>query len=155
MAETAYVAFGSNIGDGRKNIEDAIKALDSVPGISVEKVSSMYITKPWGYTEQDDFVNACARLKADVSPEALLGICLGVEAGMGRERIFTNGPRIIDIDVLLYGNLKRNTNELVLPHPRMYERDFVLIPLSEVVKEDMKRDIEKAISVLSEKYIKE
>lgn len=153
MAETAYVALGSNIGDGRKNIEDAIKALDSVPGLSVESVSPMYVTKPWGYTEQDDFVNACARVDADISPEALLGVCLGIEAGMGRVRKFTNGPRIIDIDVLLYGNEKRNTKELILPHPRMYERDFVLIPLFDVAGDEIKKDVKQAISVLKKKYI--
>ncbi len=155
MAETAYVALGSNIGDGRKNIEDAIKALGSVPGVTVDAVSSMYVTKPWGYAEQDDFVNACVRLLVDVSPEALLGICLGVEAGMGRVRKFTNGPRIIDIDVLLYGNEERNTKELILPHPRMFERDFVLVPLSDIAEDEIKNDVLKAISELKEKYVKE
>lgn len=153
MSETAYVALGSNIGDGRKNIEDAVKALDSIPGLSVEAVSSMYVTKPWGYTEQNDFVNACARVNADISPEALLGACLGVEAGMGRIRKFTNGPRIIDIDVLLYGNEKRNTKELVIPHPRMNERDFVLVPLADIAEDDIKKDVLKAISELKEKYV--
>ncbi|MBQ3537160.1 MAG: 2-amino-4-hydroxy-6-hydroxymethyldihydropteridine diphosphokinase [Clostridia bacterium] len=153
MSETAYVALGSNIGDGRKNIEDAVKALDSIPGLSVEAVSSMYVTKPWGYTEQNDFVNACARVNADISPEALLGACLGVEAGMGRIRKFTNGPRIIDIDVLLYGNEKRNTKELMIPHPRMNERDFVLVPLADIAEDDIKKDVLKAISELKEKYV--
>lgn len=153
MSETAYVALGSNIGDGRKNIEDAVKALDSIPGLSVEAVSSMYVTKPWGYTEQNDFVNACARVNADISPEALLGACLGVEAGMGRVRKFTNGPRIIDIDVLLYGNEKRNTKELMIPHPRMNERDFVLVPLADIAEDDIKKDVLKAISELKEKYV--
>ena len=153
MSETAYVALGSNIGDGRKNVEDAVKALDSIPGLSVEAVSSMYVTKPWGYTEQNDFVNACARVNADISPEALLGACLGVEAGMGRIRKFTNGPRIIDIDVLLYGNEKRNTKELMIPHPRMNERDFVLVPLADIAEDDIKKDVLKAISELKEKYV--
>lgn len=153
MSETAYVALGSNIGDGRKNIEDAVKALDSIPGLSVEAVSSMYVTKPWGYTEQNDFVNACARVNADISPETLLGACLGVEAGMGRVRKFTNGPRIIDIDVLLYGNEKRNTKELMIPHPRMNERDFVLVPLADIAEDDIKKDVLKAISELKEKYV--
>ncbi len=153
MSETAYLALGSNMGDGRLNVENAVTALGSVPGITVTSVSAMYITKPWGYENQDDFVNACVKLEADVSPEALLGICLGIEAGMGRIRKFTNGPRIIDIDVLLYGKETRNTKELIVPHPRMYERDFVLVPLLDVADDDIKGDIERAISELDEIYV--
>lgn len=153
MTETAYVALGSNKGDSKSNIKTALTALNSVPGVTVEKVSKIYETKPWGYDEQNNFSNACARLGVSVSPEALLGICLGIEAGMGRIRKLTNGPRIIDIDVIIYMGQTRNTEELVLPHPRMNERDFVLVPLYDVAKDDIKTDIEEMISKLKDRYI--
>lgn len=155
MNKTAYVAFGSNMGDSKENIMAAVKALDNVPGIKVAEVSELYKTKPWGYEEQSDFLNACARLDVKLTPEALLGVCLGIEAGMGRIRKETNGPRIIDIDVLYYEGIIRNTDELILPHPRMYERDFVLVPLLDVADDDMKEDIKKSIEILSEHYIVE
>ncbi len=153
MTETAYVALGSNIGDGKNNIITALDALNSVPGVTVEKASDMYETKPWGYEKQNNFSNACARLRVSLSPEALLGVCLGIEAGMGRVRKITNGPRIIDIDVILYNGQTRNTDELILPHPRMSERDFVLVPLYDVAEDDIKKDIEDKINKLKERYI--
>ena len=135
MTETAYLALGSNIGDARQNLDDAVAALNLVPGIEVESVSAYYITKPWGVEDQPDFVNACLCVKTNLSPQALLGVCLGIEAGMGRVRMIKNGPRIIDIDVLLYNDIYINTSELILPHPRMHEREFVLIPLLDIAKE--------------------
>ena len=95
----------------------------------------MYITKPWGYAEQPDFTNACGRVHTSLSPEALLGVCLGIEAGMGRVRKFRNGPRVIDIDLLLYEGETRDTEELRLPHPGVWKRDFVLLPLRDVADE--------------------
>lgn len=153
MAETVYVAFGSNIGDGVENIKAAAAALDSVPGITLEKLSDIYTTKPWGYEEQADFCNACARLSVTLSPEAVLGVCLGIEAGMGRIREFRNGPRIIDIDVIIYIGQERNTEELVLPHPRMNERDFVLVPLLDVAEGSIKDGIEESVKKLKCTYI--
>ena len=153
MAETAYVAFGSNLGDSKKNIETAVDALRNVPGIKVSAVSRLYKTKPWGYEDQSDFLNACARLEVDISAEVLLGACLGIEAGMGRVRKITNGPRIIDIDVLMYGSEVRNTKELKLPHPRIKERDFVMVPLLDVAEEYIKKELKDALDNLSERYI--
>ena len=132
MYKTAYLAFGSNIGDGTKTVHAAWDALSRVPGVKPEQLSDMYITKPWGYTDQPDFTNACGRIRTSLSPEALLGVCLGIEAGMGRVRKFKNGPRVIDIDLLLYEGETRDTPELILPHPRMPERTFVLEPLLEI-----------------------
>ena len=134
MYKKAYIAFGSNIGDAENNIRQAYEALELIPGIETVKISEMYITKPWGYAEQDNFVNACCEIKTKLSPEALLGACLGIEAGMGRIRTIKNGPRIIDIDLLLYENEVRNTEELILPHPRMSERSFVLLPLKDLAE---------------------
>lgn len=153
MGNTAYIALGSNMGNGKENIETAICAMESVPGITVKAVSEMYETKPWGYEEQNNFTNACARLDSELSPEALLGVCLGIEAGMGRVRKFRNGPRIIDIDLIIYGDEKRETKELILPHPRMYERDFVLVPLIDVADEVLKKEIITMIEKLKEHYV--
>ena len=135
MTEKAYIALGSNVGDAAANLDEAVRALDLVPGVRVTNVSGYYVTEPWGYTEQPDFTNACCEVETTLSPEALLGVCLGVEAGMGRVRTIKNGPRVIDLDLLLYGKESRNTEELVLPHPRMGEREFVLLPLNDLAKD--------------------
>lgn len=153
MAETAYVALGSNMGEARENIRMAVDALSRVPGVEVCQLSEIYETKPWGYEEQNNFCNAAARLLVEVSPEALLGICLGIEAGMGRIRRIHNGPRIIDIDVIIYKGQTRNTKELILPHPRMNERDFVLVPLLDVSEDDIKQEICENIKKLKDKYV--
>ena len=153
MSKTAYIALGSNMGNGAENISAALKALALVPGIKVEQASGVYETKPWGYEAQHNFTNSCARLSVELSPEALLGVCLGVEAGMGRIREFRNGPRIIDIDLIIYEGETRNTAELVLPHPGMKDRDFVLVPLSDVAEDDIKEELSDYIGKLSEFYI--
>ena len=137
MAEKAYIALGSNLGDGEANLKEAIRALDLVPGVMVTKVSEFYLTEPWGYADQPDFTNACCEVETTLSPEALLGVCLGIEAGMGRVRQIKNGPRVIDLDLLLYGKETRNTEELILPHPRMGEREFVLLPLNDLAVNGM------------------
>lgn len=153
MSSTAYVALGSNMGDSEKNIRDAVAFLDNVPGIKAEQLSDIYKTKPWGYEKQSDFLNACVRLSVEVSPEALLGACLGIEAAMGRVRSITNGPRVIDIDVIYYIGESRSTKELILPHPRVKERDFVLVPLLQVALDDIKEETAEYISRLEEHYI--
>ena len=147
MRKTAYLAFGANIGNGEASILTAWDALSRVPGVFPERLSNMYITKPWGYADQPDFTNACGLVKTTLSPEALLGVCLGVEAGMGRVRKIKNGPRVIDIDLLLYEDETRSTRELTLPHPRMWERAFVLEPLLDVCGSDpdLKNRVENAL----------
>ena len=138
----AYLAFGSNIGNGEAHVREAWQALSLVPGVKPKRLSNMYITAPWGYADQPDFTNACGMVETALSPEALLGVCLGIEAGMGRVRRFKNGPRVIDIDLLLYEGETRNTRELVLPHPRMLERTFVLEPLSELAENGYVLDLD-------------
>ena len=135
MREKAYIALGSNMGDAAVNLNGAIAALNLVPGVTVTKVSEYYITEPWGYADQPDFTNACCEVETSLSPEALLGVCLGIEAGMGRVRVIKNGPRVIDLDLLLYGEEVRITEELTLPHPRMREREFVLRPLLDLAED--------------------
>ncbi len=153
MSKTAFVALGSNMGNGEENIRSAVSALALVPGISVEKISPVYETKPWGYEAQDNFANACVKLSVDLSPEALLGVCLGIEAGMGRIREFRNGPRIIDLDLIIYEGEERNTDELKLPHPGMKDRDFVLVPLYDIADEEQKSQLSLYIEQLKDNYI--
>ena len=147
MNKTAYVAFGGNIGDTEKIIREAVDALTLVPGITVVQVSDIFETKPWGYEAQNNFKNACAKLDVVISPSALLGVCLGIEAAMGRIRSIKNGPRVIDIDVIMYEDETIESEELILPHPRMWERDFVLMPLLQVINEDKKEKIEHLNSI--------
>ena len=153
MSKTAYVALGSNIGGGEENIKSAVTALALVPGVRVEKLSPVYETTPWGYEAQHNFTNACVKLSVDISPEVLLGVCLGIEAGMGRIREFRNGPRIIDLDLIIYEGERRNTDELKLPHPGMKDRDFVLVPLSDVADDELKCELTAYIDNLTEHYI--
>jgi len=131
----AVIGLGSNIGDKENNIRLALEAFALVPKTSVLRVSSMYGTSPVGYKDQDSFVNAVAEIESSLSPVALLGVCLGIEALMGRRRTIKNGPRIIDIDLLITEGFECNTEELCVPHPRMPERAFVLVPLAELYPE--------------------
>lgn len=139
---TVYIGIGTNIGDRSKNISDALDAVNHLPDTSVTKVSPVYETEPWGYTEQDNFYNVCAEIQTALSPNGILGACLGIEAALGRRRTFKYAPRVIDIDVLLYNDLKMNTAELTVPHPRIAERAFVLIPLKDVFPELKTGDID-------------
>lgn len=128
----AVIGIGTNIGNREENIRNAIGALNLVPGVRVLRSSSIYETAPWGYTAQRSFYNIVTEVKTELTAEALLGVCLGIEAGMGRVRQFKNGPRIIDLDLLVYEEYKSNTAFLTMPHPRIGERDFVLVPLREL-----------------------
>ena len=125
----AYLGIGTNIGDKLQNLQDAISALNLLPLTKVIDCSNVYETDPVGYANQDDFLNIVVEVETELNSDNLLGAALGIEAGLGRVRTIKNGPRIIDIDLLLYGNEVKNTETLILPHPRMMERDFVLKPL--------------------------
>ena len=128
----AVLGLGANIGNAKENLQCAVLALGRLPGTAVTAVSSYYITEPVGYLDQPKFHNIVATVETSLSPGALLGACLGIEAALGRERLFKNGPRVIDVDVLLYENYASGSPELTLPHPRMGERAFVLAPFSEL-----------------------
>lgn len=131
----AYIALGTNIGDRGENLNRAVRALAALPFTCVTAVSKVYETDPVGYAEQDNFYNAVIHVETMLSPNALLGACLGIEAGMGRIRNKKNGPRIVDLDLLLYEGEECETDELTLPHPRMEERAFVLFPLCDILYE--------------------
>ncbi|WP_298817331.1 2-amino-4-hydroxy-6-hydroxymethyldihydropteridine diphosphokinase [uncultured Roseibium sp.] len=126
------LGLGSNLGDPQANLEHAVQLLDQTSGLTVVRRSSDYRTPPWGPVPQDDYVNICLVVDTTLSPQDLLKRCLETEAELGRVRDIRWGPRKIDIDVLIYGVEKVEETDLEIPHPRMGDRAFVLIPLSEI-----------------------
>lgn len=130
MAE-ATLSLGGNLGTPRAAIAEALGRL-AQRGIRLITRSSDYRTPPWGKTDQPEFINACALVETALPPEALLAACLAVEAELGRVRLERWGPRVIDIDLLTYDGLSFASDRLTLPHPRMLERGFVLVPLAEI-----------------------
>ena len=128
----AVIGIGTNIGNRAENIRTAVEALRLIPGIQVLRCASIYETDPWGYTEQQSFYNTVIEVESEKSPEMLLGACLGIEAGMGRVREFKNGPRVIDLDLLVVESYESNTPHIIVPHPLIGERDFVLVPMKEL-----------------------
>jgi 2-amino-4-hydroxy-6-hydroxymethyldihydropteridine diphosphokinase len=135
MKATAFLGLGSNLGDRRKQLAQALRKLGDDPAIAIVRGSSVYETKPVGMVDQPDFLNMVVQVETSCAPLALLSVCLGIEAGLGRERRQRWGPRTIDLDILLYDQVKLNDERLVLPHPRMHERSFVLSPLAEIAPE--------------------
>jgi 2-amino-4-hydroxy-6-hydroxymethyldihydropteridine diphosphokinase len=132
-----FVALGSNLANPISQVESAFAALDNLPNTRVLKKSSLYKTAPIGYaaeqlTQIPDFINAIAELETDLTPIELLDALLEIENKAGRERPFPNAPRVLDCDLLLYENVSMETSKLTLPHPRMHERGFVLLPLFEI-----------------------
>lgn len=128
----AIIALGSNIGDKHTNIADAIRLLTRDGDIRLIARSRDFRTPPWGKTDQDWFVNACIGVATQLAPRALLKRCLATERQMGRERTEKWGPRIIDLDVLHMDGVALAEDDLVLPHPRITERAFVLAPLADI-----------------------
>ena len=126
------IGVGTNIGERKENIENATEALNLVPKCKVLRSSSIYETEPVGYEEQDNFYNAVFEVESSLNPNEMLGVCLGIEAAFGRIREIKNGPRILDLDLILAENEEQNSENLTLPHPRFKERRFVLVPLLEL-----------------------
>jgi 2-amino-4-hydroxy-6-hydroxymethyldihydropteridine diphosphokinase len=128
----ASIGLGGNIGDPPQAMAEALRSLDLRDDCRVTAVSRLYRTPPWGKTDQADFFNACALLETSLSAKPLLDLCLSIERGMKRVRIERWGPRTIDIDVLTYGDRQIHEEGLDVPHPRMVERGFVLMPLNDI-----------------------
>lgn len=126
----AVIALGSNIGNSEENLDLAIALLREAT--DVEKVSSYYVTKPVGYEAQPDFVNAVCIIESQLPAIELLHMLHGIEKAMGRERTIKWGPRTIDLDIIQYGSILSSAEELTLPHPRAFERKFVLEPWAEI-----------------------
>lgn len=126
------LALGSNLGDRMDNLRRAADALDALVSTRVDAASNVYETDPVGYADQPLFLNAVLLVETGLSPHALLGACLGIEAALGRVRTIKNGPRTVDIDLLMMEGVTCGTGELTLPHPRMKQRAFVLVPLRDL-----------------------
>ena len=129
---TAIIGMGSNLGDRLDTLNRAVKAIALLPRTKVVNASHLYETEPVGYAEKGPFLNANLMVETDLSPMALLGGCLGIEAAFGRERTVKNGPRVLDLDLLLYEGMRSDSFELTLPHPRILERAFVMVPLMDL-----------------------
>lgn len=128
----AYIGIGSNLGDKLKNIENAISILGSKSSTKVTAVSEIYVTKPVGYADQEDFTNGAVEVKTLLTPHQLLDFLHSIELQLKRERVIHWGPRTIDLDILLYGNLLLSDDRLVVPHPRMHERLFAVKPMCDL-----------------------
>ena len=131
MAEFA-IGLGTNLGDRAENLRTALTALAALPDVFIGHVSSLYESTPWGVTDQPPFLNACAILQTNLSPQELLDACLAIERAMGRIREEKWGPRIIDIDLICWSGRAIQIEQLTLPHPFAHERAFVLLPLLEI-----------------------
>ncbi|MGB8855645.1 MAG: 2-amino-4-hydroxy-6-hydroxymethyldihydropteridine diphosphokinase [Burkholderiales bacterium] len=133
---TAYIALGSNIGSNlgnpQKIVVNAIKLLGDLRDTEVLERSSLYRTAPMGYTDQPDFINACVKIATGLTARQLMVELQKLEKQHGRERKIVNGPRTLDLDILLFDDLRHDEHGLILPHPRMHERAFVLMPLLEI-----------------------
>ena len=128
----AYVGIGSNLGDSLARVRAAFDALSQLPGCRLEARSRLYRTRPFGPVAQDDFINAVAGMLTTLSASALLAGIRGIEAAAGRVRAERWGPRTLDLDLLVFGNERIDTSELVVPHPGIAERGFVLAPLADI-----------------------
>ena len=144
---TAYVALGSNLGDKEANLRRALELLIE-RGVEIVKTSTFISTEPYGVTDQPTFLNGVCEVRTSLEPLALLYTLLEIEQEMGRVRVRHWGERNIDLDLLLYEDVVMNTPELILPHPDMQNRDFVLLPLAEIAPEIVHPTLQKTIHEL-------
>lgn len=144
-----FLGLGSNVGDREAQLKAAIDLLDEQQGIEVIKVSSFYETAPVGYVVQPDFLNLCIKIETELSPHEVLERGLAIEQQLHRVRKERWGPRTLDIDILLYGDEIIETKDLSIPHPRMTERAFVLIPLQEIAPDKVEPRTQKKIKEIT------
>jgi len=133
MTHIVYIALGTNLGDRLANLRAAIAGL--AQDVTVLAESHIYETPPWGYEDQPSFLNMVVKAETDLEPGALLGFLKQLEVDLGREKSVRWGPRLIDLDILFYDDLVIESPPLVIPHPRLHERGFVLVPLADVAAE--------------------
>ncbi len=150
MVEEVYLALGSNMGDRVRNLSQAIEALKQKESVRWILASSFYESAPVGFEDQPDFINAVVKVETGLSPLELLAVTQAIESELGREKTVRWGPRIIDVDILLYGKEKICEERLVIPHPRMSERAFVLLPLGEIAS-DLESSLLNLIEATKEK----
>jgi 2-amino-4-hydroxy-6-hydroxymethyldihydropteridine diphosphokinase len=132
QTHAACVALGANIGEPLRQIEAGFTALAALPGTRLLARSSLYRSAPVGYADQPDFINAVAMIETELTPHALLDAVLAIERAHGRVREFPNAPRTLDLDIVLYGDVVLQEPGLTIPHARMLERAFVMVPLAEI-----------------------
>ncbi|MDD5557334.1 MAG: 2-amino-4-hydroxy-6-hydroxymethyldihydropteridine diphosphokinase [bacterium] len=132
MNETAYIGLGSNIGDRERHLAEAVRRIGAVGGVRVRRTSSLYDTEPVGGPPQPPFLNAAVEVETAMRPERLLAALRSIEEAMGRVRGERDGPRVIDLDILLFGDRVAGSESLTVPHPRLLERRFALEPLAEI-----------------------
>ncbi len=154
---TAYLSLGSNLGDRLQFLEEAIKKTGGSEKVSVEKVSPIYETQPVRYEDQGWFLNLVVKIQTSLEPVPLLQFLLSIEDQMGRKREGKWGPRNIDVDILLYDNQILDTDRLTIPHPRMHERRFVLIPLAQIapglLHPLLKKNVEELLQSCEDKSV--
>jgi len=146
MEHIVYLALGSNMGNRLANLKAAISNL--TPQMAVKKKSPVYETPPWGFTDQAAFLNQVVKVETYLKPEAFLGHLKRLEAALGRVPSFENGPRLIDIDILFFDDVIMDTLPLVIPHPRLHERAFVLVPLNDIAPDLVHPLLHKSVSEL-------
>lgn len=146
--KTAYLGLGSNVGERLEQLESAIKILDNVEGVQVSQISSVYETEPVGYVDQTNFLNLCVEVKTELTPQQLLQQCFYTEQQLHRVRDIRWGPRTLDVDILLYEDEIIEEENLIVPHPRMRERAFVLTPLSDIAADVVEPRTQLSISEL-------
>lgn len=146
MEHIVYLALGSNMGNRLANIKNAISLL--TPQMTVKKKSPVYETPPWGYADQPAFLNQVVMVETYMEAEPLLGHLKRLETALGRVESFQNGPRLIDIDILFYDDLVLDSPPLVIPHPRLHQRAFVLVPLNDIASDFVHPVLGKPISDL-------
>jgi 2-amino-4-hydroxy-6-hydroxymethyldihydropteridine diphosphokinase len=148
VENTAFIALGSNIGNRYDNIVNAINRLITNPAIRMVNFSSIYETDPVGYEDQDLFLNMVIKVQSSLSAMELLDTCLNVETELGRKREIKWGPRTIDLDILIFNQENIESEKLIVPHPRMLERAFVLIPLVEIDQNLRLPGVDKPLNIL-------
>lgn len=146
MNHTVYIALGTNLGDRLANLRTAIQSMP--PEIVIVAESHVYETPPWGYEDQPAFLNMVIKAETGLEPESLLTYLKQLEVELGREQNFRWGPRLIDLDILFYDNLVIDTPPLVVPHPRLHERAFVLVPLMDVAPDLLHPLFQRSVSQL-------
>lgn len=132
MSETVYIGIGGNIGDASQQVATAVESLKAIPASRVLETASLYGSKAYGPVEQEDFVNTVAALETDLAPRQLLDALKAIETRLGREQTVRWGPRVIDLDILTFGDRQLEDEDLVVPHPDIRQRAFVLFPLAEI-----------------------
>ncbi len=150
----SYLSIGSNIGDKEANLNKTVKMIDELDGVFVEKVSTFIKTEPWGFLDQEEFLNGALKVKTILSPKELMEKLLEIELKMKRKREMRWGPRIIDIDIIFFDDLISDDEYCILPHPRMEERSFVLEPLNEIAPNKLHPILKKRVFKLLEEVNK-